>query len=67
MENRLHFSNDDIVTIWHALCEAERVARAEVFAKKGPELAKLNLEFAEEFHALRERIFDQALRGESNG
>ena len=63
------FSDSDIVTIRLALYEAERALRART-KKLGEEystLAKSNLKFAEECHALSEYIFDQVLGGKSNG
>lgn len=69
MENSLHFSNAEIVTIRLALYEAERTVRArtEELGEEYSMLAKSNLKFAEECRVLSRYIFDQVLGGESNG
>lgn len=69
MKNRLCFSGANLVTIRLALYEAERAVRArtEELDEEYSWLAKSNLKFAEECHALSEYIFDQVAGGKSNG
>ena len=69
MKKQIVFSDANIVTIRIALYEAERAVRAltEELGEEYSSLAKSNLKFAEECHALGEYIFDQVVGGKSNG
>lgn len=69
MKKQIVFSGADIVTIRLALYEAERAVRArtEELGEEYSSLAKSNLKFAEECHALSDYIYDQIMEGESNG
>lgn len=69
MEKQIVFSGADIVTIRLALYEAERAVRArtEELGEEYSWLAKSNLKFADECHALSEYIFGQVVGGKSNG
>lgn len=69
MEKQIVFSDEDIVTIRLALCEAEHSlrGRAERLHENYSELAESALKLAEECYALSEYISDQVLGGKSNG